>query len=64
MNRDVIPPSPIRITISCNQSGRLETLEFPSPRKYKHVAGDTNNDLSEDINIVQQPQNSIRITRV
>ena len=64
INHSVIPSTPIRITISCNQSGRLETLEFSSPRKCKHVAGDTTNNLSDDINIAQQPKNLIRITRV
>lgn len=63
INRYVISSSPIRITISCNQSGRLETLEFSSLRKYKHVA-DTTKDLSDDINNVQQPADFIRITSV
>lgn len=63
INRCVISSSPIRITISCNQSGRLETLEFSSLRKCKHVA-DTTKDLSDDINNVQQPADFIRITSV
>ena len=63
INRYVIPSPPIRITISCNQGGRIETLEFSSPKKYKHDA-DTTNDLTDDIKVVQKPQNSIPITSV
>lgn len=60
----VISSSPIKITISCNQNGRLETLEFPSPRKFKYTAADNNDYWSDDLNIVQQPKNTIRTTSV
>ena len=64
IDRCVISSSPIKITISCNQNGRLETLEFPSPRKFKYTAADNNDYWSDDLNIVQQPKNTIRTTSV
>ena len=51
-NRPLIPLSPIRITISCNESRRIETLEFPSSRKCTYITDEGDND---DNNIMQQP---------
>ncbi|XP_078359633.1 D(5)-like dopamine receptor [Oculina patagonica] len=65
VNRCAIPLSPIKITISCNQRGRIETLEFASPKKYMYIT-DTPDDTGDnnDNNNMQQPQNAIHITSV
>lgn len=63
VNRYTIPPAPVRITISGDESSRTETLEFASPRKYKYIT-DTTDGTSNNNDNVLQPQNYIQITCV